>query len=221
MKKLIILNGSPRKNFNTATLLKEAKKGAEFKGAEVEYFNLCDINYKGCISCFACKRKGALDKPLCAFKDDLTPILEKILNSDGVIIGSPIYYSYVTGMTRNLLERMMFAAGTYLKDENGAYTKRKLKRTIPIGLIYTMNCPEDLSKQFGYPAILAPDKTYLGSIFGYCEVLNSYDTYQFSDYSKYDIDLFDEKHKAEIKEKQFPIDMQNAFNLGKRLAEFE
>lgn len=220
MKKIIILNGSPRKNFNTATLLKEAQKGAESIGAEVEYFNLGDINYKGCVSCFACKRKGSLDNPMCAYKDDLTPILEKILNSDGVIIGSPIYYSYPTGMTRNLLERMLFAAGTYLKDDNGVYTKRKLDRTIPIGLIYTMNCPEWLSKQFDYPTILAPDKNYLGHIFGHCEVLNSYDTYQFSDYSKYDMDLFDEAHKAEVREKQFPIDKQNAFNLGKNIAEF-
>ena len=53
MKKVIILNGSPRKNFNTAKLLKEAQKGAETAGAQTEYFNLYDINYKGCLSCFA------------------------------------------------------------------------------------------------------------------------------------------------------------------------
>lgn len=46
MKKVIIINGSPRKNFNTAKLLKEAKKGAELSGAETEYFNLYDINFK-------------------------------------------------------------------------------------------------------------------------------------------------------------------------------
>lgn len=48
MKKIMILNASPRKNFNTATLLKEAQKGAESVGAQVEYINLVDLNYKGC-----------------------------------------------------------------------------------------------------------------------------------------------------------------------------
>ena len=216
MKKVVILNGSPRKNFNTAKLLQEAKRGAESAGAKVEYVNLADFNYKGCTSCFACKRKGSETNGLCAYKDGLRPILESILEADAVIIGSPIYYSYPTGMFRNLLERMLFAAGTYLSDGNGGW-KRMLKRNIPTGLIYTMNCSEELANQFNYPSVLAPNSVYLNMIFGYCEVLNSYDTYQFSDYSKYDCDVFDEKHKAEVKEAQFPKDMEKAFDLGKRL----
>ena len=94
MKKVIILNGSPRKIFNTAQMLKEAQKGAESVGAEVEYINLVDLNYKGCMSCFACKRKGSTTNGLCALKDDLRPVLESILQADAVIIGSPIYYSF-------------------------------------------------------------------------------------------------------------------------------
>ena len=218
MKKVVILNGSPRKSFNTAKLLQEAKRGAESAGAEVKYINLADLNYKGCVSCFACKRKGSVTNGLCAYKDDLRPVLENILEADAVIIGSPIYYSYPTGMFRNLLERMLFAAGTYMTDENGGW-KRMLKRNIPAGLIFTMNCPEDMANQFGYPAILAPNEAFLKMIFGYCETLNSYDTYQFSDYSKYDCNVFDEKHKAEVREKQFPKDMERAFELGKKLSQ--
>ena len=52
--KTIILNGSPRKNWNTATLLKEAKRGAESVGAEVEYIDLFDLSYTGCRSCLSC-----------------------------------------------------------------------------------------------------------------------------------------------------------------------
>jgi len=218
MKKVVILNGSPRKNFNTAKLLKEAQKGAESAGACVEYIDLVDLNFKGCMSCFACKRKGANLGGLCAWQDDLRPVLEKILSSDAVIIGSPIYYSYPTGMFRNLLERMLFAGGTYMADENGGW-KRNLTRNIPVGLIYTMNCPQAAAEQFGYPAVLGPNETYLRMIYGYCEILNSYDTYQFSDYSKYDCDVFDEKHKAQIRETQFPKDMVAAFQLGKKLSE--
>lgn len=216
MKKVIVLNASPRKNFNTAKLLAEAQKGAESAGASVEYINLVDINYKGCMSCFACKRKGSTTNGLCAFKDDLRPILEKILQADAVIIGSPIYYSYPTGMFRNLIERMLFAAGTYLKDGNGGW-KRMLERTIPIGLIFTMNCPGEMALQFNYPTILSANEAYLNMIFGQCETLYSYDTYQFSDYSQYDCDVFDESHKKQVRETQFPKDMEKAFDMGKRL----
>lgn len=54
--KVIALNGSPRKKWNTATLLKHALDGAASKGAETELIHLYDYNYKGCISCFACKQ---------------------------------------------------------------------------------------------------------------------------------------------------------------------
>ena len=219
MKKVIILNGSPRKIFNTAQMLKEAQKGAESVGAEVEYINLVDLNYKGCMSCFACKRKGSTTNGLCALKDDLRPVLEKILNADAVIIGSPIYYSFPTGMFRNLVERMLFAAGTYMKDEESRGYKRVLKRNIPVGLIYTMNVPENMMQQYNYDTILNTTESTVKMIFGYAETLNACDTYQFSDYSKYNCDVFDEKHKSEVRENQFPKDLEKAFNLGKRLTE--
>lgn len=218
-KKVIILNGSPRKNFNTAKMLKEAQKGAESAGAQVEYINLTDLNYKGCISCFACKRKGSITNGLCAYKDELRPVLEKIINSDAVIIGSPIYYSFPTGMFRNLIERMLFAAGTYMKDEKTGGTKRVLKRIIPVGLIFTMNVNEQSAKQYHYDTIFDTTRDTIDRVFGHCETVCAYDTYQFIDYSKYDCDVFDEKHKALVRDTQFPKDLQNSYDLGKRLTE--
>jgi len=53
----IAMNGSPRKKWNTATLLEKALEGAASQGAETELVHLYDLNYKGCISCFACKLK--------------------------------------------------------------------------------------------------------------------------------------------------------------------
>ena len=218
MKKVIVLNASPRKNFNTSQMLKSAQKGAESCGASVEYINLVDLDYKGCMSCFTCKRKGVNLAGLCAFKDDLRPVLEKILSADAVIIGSPIYYSYPTGMFRNLLERMLFAGGTYMQDENGGW-KRNITRNIPVGLIYTMNVSKDMLEQFNYPVILGANEAYLNMIYGYCETIYACDTYQFSDYSQYDCDVFDENHKRQVKENQFPKDLEQAYNLGKKLAE--
>ena len=215
--KAIILNGSPRKNFNTAQLLKEAQKGAEALGAESEYYNLYDFNFKGCMSCFACKRKGAKTNCVCAIKDDLRPILEKCISSDLIIMGSPVYFSYPTGIFRSFLERLLFPVHTYLVDKETGNLKSLRPKTIPVGVIFTMNCPYEMMKKYNYPTILEDNVNALNHILGYSEVLYSCDTYQFVDYSKYDIDLFDEKEKAKTRATQFPKDLQNAFELGKRL----
>ena len=58
--------------------LKEAQRGAESAGAEVEYIDLYDLNYSGCRSCLACKRKGITEPCKCYWKDELAPVLEKI-----------------------------------------------------------------------------------------------------------------------------------------------
>jgi len=220
MKKVIILNGSPRKNFNTAKLLKEAQRGAESIGAEAEYYNLYDINFKGCLSCFACKRKGATTNCVCAIKDDLRPVLEKCIQADAIIIGSPVYFSYPTGEFRSFLERLLFPVYTYLVDKETGGLKSLRPKTIPVGVVFTMNCPKEWMEQYNYPTILEDNVKSLNHVFGYSEVLYSCDTYQFIDYSKYDIDLFDETHKREVRESQFPKDLQAAFEMGKRLANF-
>ena len=219
MKKVIILNSSPRKNFNTAKLLKEAQKGAESVGAQAEYFILYDYNFKGCMSCFACQRKGSTTEGVCAIKDDIKPILEKCINADAIIIGSPVYFSYPTGMFRCFLERLLFANHTYMVDKENGGLKRRLKKVIPAGVIYTMNCPENMAQQINYPITLGESVSNLEHIMGYAEALYVYDTYQFIDYSKYNNDLFDEAQKAKVREIQFPKDLQKAFDLGKKLTE--
>jgi len=218
-KKIIVLNGSPRKNFNTAKLLKESQKGAESVGAEVEYFNLYDYNFLGCRSCFACQRKGSTTEGVCAIKDDIRPILEKCINADAIVIGTPVYFSYPTGVFRSFAERLLFANHTYMVDKENGGLKRRLDKVIPTGVIFTMNCPENMAKEIDYPITLGESVNNFKHIMGYAEGLYSYDTYQFADYSKYNCDLFDEGEKAKVREKQFPKDLEKAFNLGKRLAE--
>ena len=213
----VIINGSPRKNFNTAKLLKEAQKGVESFGLETEYYNLYDINYKGCMSCFACKRKGNNTNCICALKDDLRPVLEKCIQSDLIILGSPVYFSYPTGELRSFMERLLFPVHTYLVDKNTGSLKSLRPKTIPVGVIFTMNCPKDIMEKYNYPTILEDNIKSLNHVFGYSEAMYSCDTYQFADYSKYDIDLFDEKHKAHVRETQFPKDLISAFEFGKKL----
>ncbi|MDA8172762.1 MAG: flavodoxin family protein, partial [Nitrospiraceae bacterium] len=108
--KVIAVNGSPRKSWNTATLLNKALEGAAAQGAGTELFHLYDFTYKGCTSCFACKMKDGKQQGRCAMKDDLTPILKKIEDeADAIVLGSPIYFGSMSGEMRSFLERLLFA----------------------------------------------------------------------------------------------------------------
>ena len=219
MKNVIILNASPRKNFNTAQVLKAAQKGCESVGAKVEYVNLFDVEFKGCRSCYACKIKGSKTKGLCAVKDGLRPILEKIVNADTVIIGTPIYCGNQTGTFRNLYERMMFAAISFMVDENTGMPRKILEKKIAVGIVQTMGATEEQYKQSFTPALSGLNETMARIAFGYCETLNIFDTSHFDDYSKYDCNMVDGNHKKQIRENQFPKDLETAFDFGKRLTE--
>ena len=73
--KTVVINASPRKKWNTAEIMQSAQKGAESVGAETEYINLYDVDFKGCRSCLVCKLKGK-EKCKCYWRDNLSPIIE-------------------------------------------------------------------------------------------------------------------------------------------------
>ncbi len=213
MIKALFVNGSPRKNGNTAKLLQRTMEGARDAGAEVELINLYDrsLNYKGCMSCFACKLKGG-KKGICSFKDDLQPILQKALEADVLVCGSPNYCGYPTAGLRAFMERMEFPSVNY-----SDYSKPIVLKKIYSATIYTMNCPnEDAYRAMNYQYLMDNSAQQLG-VFGPTEILRSYDTYQFNNYERYDAATFDPKHKADIRDNQFPKDMEQAYELGKRL----
>jgi len=209
--KILAINGSPRKNGNTATLLNKALEGAASQGATTEMIHLYDLNFKGCVSCFACKLKGGKSYGKCAYKDDLSPVLEKIENADAIILGSPIYFGNVTGEMRSFIERMAFPYTVYDKDYSSLF-----KRKIPVGFIYTMNVNENMVKEWGYDRVLNATENRMGKIFGASESLYVTDTYQFNDYSKYVVTAFDEAHKAKRRKEEFPKDCEKAFEMGVR-----
>ena len=114
----MFFNASPRKGWNTAKMLEAAKAGAEEAGAETELVNLYDFPFAGCKSCFACKLKNAKTNGVCALRDELRPILERARQADVLVLGSPIYFSYPTGVYRAFLERLAFPIYSY-HYENG------------------------------------------------------------------------------------------------------
>jgi Multimeric flavodoxin WrbA len=212
--KVIAFNGSPRKKWNTATLLNKALEGAALQGADTELVHLYDLNFRGCLSCFACKTKGGPSYGKCAARDDLTPILKKVEETDAFILGSPIYFGTVSGEMRSFMERLMFPYHVY------TYPPRSLfPRKIHTGFIYTMNAPEEWMKKLGYDKIIVSNERTLKTIFGASESLFSFDTYQFEDYSKVVVESFDPEKKAERRREVFPIDCQKAFEMGIRLTQ--
>lgn len=212
--KVIAINGSPRKKWNTATMLNKALEGAAAQGAETEIFHLYDLDFKGCVSCFACKTREGKSYGVCAFKDGLTPILEKIANADALIIGSPIYFGSFTGETRSFLERLLFQYFTYTIPY-GSLSPRK----IATGMIYTMNVTEEQATTFGYESLFNSHNRYMNLIFGQQpKTLCCFDTCQVDDYSKVVIESFDPAHKAQRREEIFPRDCQKAYELGAGLA---
>lgn len=210
---VIGINGSPRKKWNTATLVSKALEGAAALGATTELFHLYDLDFKGCKSCFACKTRGGSSYGKCVLNDDLSPVLEKIAAADALVIGSPIYFGTVTGETRSFLERLLFPYLTYTVPYGTLFPKK-----IRTGFIYTMNVPEQLSKEHGYEQIFNTNERYMQMLLGSAESLCAFDTCQVDDYSKVVIESFDPAHKARRRTEILPLECNRAFELGRRLA---
>lgn len=211
--KAILLNGSPRKNWNTHKLLLEAERGAKEMGSETKLIHLFDLNYTDCRSCFACKLKGNKTNGICAIRDDLRPVLEEIHEANALIIGSPVYYGDMTAETAAVIHRMLFAA-THYENDNSMDELLPVKKKC--GIIFSGNAGTDYMRQGGAWAFQNA-ASMIQMIFGSCELLYAGDTYQFSDYGKYYAGMFSEAHKAKVRDKQFPLDLKNAYELGKRV----
>jgi multimeric flavodoxin WrbA len=209
--KVMAFNGSPRKTWNTATLLEQALKGAASRGVETELIHLYDLKFKGCISCFECKTMGGKSYGRCAVQDELTPILKRIEAADALILGSPIYFATVSGEMRSFMERLLFPYLTYTEPRQSLFPKK-----IPTGFIYTMNVTEEIAKDWGYAQHFDKNAQYLGMIFGTSESICSFDTLQFKDYGKVLATCFDAAHKAKRRQEVFPQDCQKAFEMGAR-----
>ena len=209
-KKIIAVNAGPRKGWNTDTLINEAIKGAESKGAEVVKFDLFRLErYTGCISCFACKKEKF--KGHCMCRDALTPVLDAIREADGLIIGSPNYLSEMTASFRALYERLIFQNLTYNKE-----TPSCNERSIPVLLIMTSNAPDTV-----YEGMMKNYQGTLSRFIGPTEVFVSGNTLQLKDYSSTDWqwNIFDPEAKKQRHETIFPKECEEVFELGAKLFE--
>ena len=207
--KIVAVNAGPRKGRNTDTLISEAVKGAESVGSVVEKFDLYRMGkYTGCISCFGCKRER--NKGRCICRDALTPVLDAIRASDGLIIGSPNYLGEMSAAFRALYERLIFQNLTYNRE-----TPCCNQNPVPVLLIMTSNAPDT-----AYRALMLNYQRTLSAFVGPTEVLVSGDTLQVRDYGKLDWEwsVFDPEAKKLRHETVFPQECRKAFEMGAALA---
>ena len=99
---IVCILGSPRQKGYSSVIAKRFCDTAEKRGANIRYFKLDELTYKGCKGCMSCKTK--LEK--CAIKDDLTMVLDAIWEADVLLLTSPVYFGMISGQLKCLIDRM-------------------------------------------------------------------------------------------------------------------
>ena len=123
---ILAINGSPRKQGNTSTLIESILAGARSAGAETTMVRLHDINLKGCMGSLSCRKEPGV----CKQEDDLSPYLEAMKTCDGYVIGSPIYMYHITGQMKIFVDRVY---SLYVSQDDGGY-----KAALPPGKTFAL-----------------------------------------------------------------------------------
>ncbi len=115
MKNLLILSGSPRKSGNSDILCDEFARGAIDAGHNVEKIRVSEKNIGYCRACYACKKSG-----ICAIKDDMADILQKMIDADVIVLSSPVYFYSIDAQLKALIDRTV-ARWLEVKDKEFYY----------------------------------------------------------------------------------------------------
>ena len=102
MKKILVLNGSPRKNGKTASLVRAFAEGAESAGNEVRELYVDGLDIASCKACEACSRNGGM----CVQEDDMGQVNDAYLWADVVVFASPMYWGTITGQLKVVVDRL-------------------------------------------------------------------------------------------------------------------
>ena len=106
MSKVLLINGSPKANGCTATALEEMIKTFQEEGVETELVHVGNKDIRGCVACGYCMEHGK-----CVVDDLVNEVAPKFAEADGIVIGSPVYYSSPNGTLLSFLDRLFYSAG--------------------------------------------------------------------------------------------------------------
>lgn len=114
--KVLLLNGSPREKGCTYTALCEAAEVLKAEGIDTEILHVGGEAVRGCMGCGGCSRLGK-----CVYEDDkVNEAVEKMKESDGLIIGSPVHYASASGAITSFMDRFFYSGGAYAAHKPGA-----------------------------------------------------------------------------------------------------
>lgn len=114
--KVLLINGSPRAEGNTYVALSEVAKALEANGVEAEIVSIGTKAVQGCIACGRCRELGR-----CVFQDELyNKVRERLAASDGLVVGSPVYYAGPNGSLCALLDRLFYSSSALLQYKPAA-----------------------------------------------------------------------------------------------------
>ena len=197
--KTIVINADPKMKQEIGKLLKSASEGAKSVGSEVEYFDLYRMDIRGCMLCSICKKKNK-ENFKCYWRDDLSPIIEKILNADTLLIGSQIFFNEPTSHYRALVERLIYCIVSY--DRNYYY-----KGKVNVGIFYSVISPREHFEKSVRPTLKATEDLF--------KMLNG----EVKVYASYKGLRNQRKTEDQINEKmqEFDIDLEKAFEIGAEL----
>lgn len=158
--KVVAINGSPRKNGNTFLLINEVFKILREQGIETEILQLGNKPIHGCTACMKCKE---IQDGKCHIKNDqLNLCIEKMVEADGIIIGSPVYFADVTTEIKALID----VAG-YVTRANGHLLKRKVGASvIAVRRGGALHAFESVNNFFLINQMIVPGSSYWNFAFG-------------------------------------------------------
>ena len=152
--KVLILNGSPHENGNTATALREMLPIFKEAGIEVDYVQVGNLTVKGCTGCAACFKLGK-----CVQDDVVNEVAEKFKECDGMVIASPVYYASANGTLIALLDRLFYSS---------RFDKR-MKVGASVAVARRGGCSatfDQLNKYFTYSGMPLASSQYWNSVHG-------------------------------------------------------
>ena len=198
--KTIVINADPKRKGICAQLMKQALNGAESVDAEVEYVDLYKIDLSGCRICLICKQDEETCK--CYWRDEISPLIERILDADCLLIGAPIFFSNPSSHYMALLERLIYCMVSYK-------TGNKFKGKVNVGLFYTINYPMGYFEKSIRPHLKQSEDVL--------KMLNGKVVIDvFSNISKNDISKGSDI--VEVKEKQLLNDLDKIFDIAADLS---
>lgn len=133
MAKLLIINGSPRKNGSDAKVAAKAAEIASEYGYESERVDVYDLRLNGCMACGACKKTGR-----CVQKDGMNDLIAKIRDSDMLLLATPVYFGAETGPMKTFIDRL-YALTSVDADGNKVRDIGKVKK---VSTLFTCGAPE-------------------------------------------------------------------------------